>query len=168
MTTSCDGLASSRSMPLPTAWPSLAEEGGESAEAAPNDPCYRTLFEASDSGMCIVKMLLDDEDRPVDYRFLLINSAFEAQTGLRDALGKSMRAMRPDHEAHWFEIYGKVALTGVGRRTAVSCSGRGVAARSREARRRGARKSTSEPHTRRDLLLLVEEGTLRSSGLLAV
>ena len=26
--------------------------------------------------------------------------------------GKLMRDLAPDHEAHWFEIYGKVALTG--------------------------------------------------------
>ena len=57
-------------------------------------------------------MLFDPDNVPIDYRFLEINPAFEAQTGLRDAQGKRMRDLAPDHEAHWFEIYGKVALTG--------------------------------------------------------
>ena len=48
----------------------------------------------------------------LDYRFLEINASFEKQTGLHDAKGKLMRSLAPNHEAHWFEIYGKVALTG--------------------------------------------------------
>ena len=57
-------------------------------------------------------MVFDADNRPIDYRFLEINPAFEAQTGLRDARGKLMRSLAPDHEEHWFQIYGKVALTG--------------------------------------------------------
>jgi signal transduction histidine kinase len=48
----------------------------------------------------------------VDYRFLEINPAFEAQTGLKNARGRLMKELAPEHEAHWFEIYGQVALTG--------------------------------------------------------
>jgi PAS domain S-box-containing protein len=43
---------------------------------------------------------------------LLINPSFEKQTGLRDAAGKRMREFAPDHEEHWFETYGRIALTG--------------------------------------------------------
>lgn len=57
-------------------------------------------------------MLFDDRNQPVDYRFLEINLAFEKQTGLEHALGKTARELKPDLEAHWFEVYGKVALTG--------------------------------------------------------
>jgi signal transduction histidine kinase len=53
-----------------------------------------------------------DGDVPVDYRFLEINPAFEKRTGLKNARGRLMRELAPDHEAHWFEIYGHVALTG--------------------------------------------------------
>ena len=49
---------------------------------------------------------------PVDYRFLEVNPAFEKHTGLRDATGKRIRELAPDHEAHWFETYGRVAETG--------------------------------------------------------
>jgi two-component sensor histidine kinase len=41
-----------------------------------------------------------------------VNEAFVDQTGLHDATGKWMRDLAPDHEPYWFEIYGKVALTG--------------------------------------------------------
>lgn len=73
---------------------------------------YRNLFNSQLEGYCIVEMLFDADERPVDYRFLEINPAFETQTGLLEAKGKRMRELAPEHEEYWFEIYGKVALTG--------------------------------------------------------
>ena len=73
---------------------------------------YRSLFDQMIEGFCVIEVLFDAGERPVDYRFLEINPAFEAQTGLHGAQGKLMRELAPEHEAHWFEIYGKVALTG--------------------------------------------------------
>jgi len=77
---------------------------------------YRALFDAIDHGFCVVEVLFDNQNRPLDYRFLEINATFEAQTGLKDAVGKTMRLLRPDHEAHWFDIYGDIALGGEPRR----------------------------------------------------
>jgi PAS domain S-box-containing protein len=73
---------------------------------------YRTLFNSLIEGFCIIEMVFDADKKPVDYRFLEINEAFEEQTGLHDAQGKLMRDLAPDHEEHWFEIYGKIAVTG--------------------------------------------------------
>lgn len=73
---------------------------------------WELLFNSIDEGFCIIEMIFDEQKKPVDYRFLIINSSFERQTGLRDAVGKRMREFAPDHEEHWFEIYGKIALTG--------------------------------------------------------
>ena len=73
---------------------------------------YRTMFATMIEGFCIIEVLFDADERPIDYLFLEINPAFEAQTGLRNAQGKRMRELAPNHEAHWFEIYGKIALTG--------------------------------------------------------
>ena len=70
------------------------------------------MFSSIDEGFCIIEMIFDGEQRPIDYRFLEINPAFERQTGLRGALGKRMREIAPNHEEHWFEIYGGIALTG--------------------------------------------------------
>ena len=72
---------------------------------------YRSLFTSIDEGFCIIEMLFDGE-RPIDYRFREVNPAFERHTGLADAVGRRMRELVPDHDAHWFEIYGRVALTG--------------------------------------------------------
>jgi PAS domain S-box-containing protein len=73
---------------------------------------YRSLFNSIDEGFCVVEMVFDQNGRPVDYVFLELNPSFEKQTGIRGALGKRMRELAPDLEADWFEIYGRVALTG--------------------------------------------------------
>jgi PAS domain S-box-containing protein len=73
---------------------------------------YRTLFESMEDGFCIIELLFDETNTPIDYRFLEINPAFEQQTGLKQAVGKTARQLIPDLEEHWFEVYGKVALTG--------------------------------------------------------
>jgi PAS domain S-box-containing protein len=73
---------------------------------------YRTLFDSIDEGYCIIEMIFNEQDMPVDYRFLEINPSFEKQTGLRNALGKRMRELAPTHETHWFETYGRIAQTG--------------------------------------------------------
>ncbi|EIZ79523.1 signal transduction histidine kinase [Novosphingobium sp. Rr 2-17] len=73
---------------------------------------YRSLFESIDAGFCIIEMVFDEEERPVDYIFVEANPAFERQTGLLNAAGRSMRDMVPGHEQYWFDIYGKVAKEG--------------------------------------------------------
>ncbi|MEW6117501.1 MAG: EAL domain-containing protein [Nitrospirota bacterium] len=73
---------------------------------------YRTLFNAIDEGFCIIEVMFDEHEKPVDYRFLEINPSFEKQTGLIDAQGKRMRELAPKHEEYWFETYGNIALTG--------------------------------------------------------
>lgn len=73
---------------------------------------YRSLFKSIDEGFCLIKVIFDERSRPVDYRFLEVNPAFERQTGLTDATGKTMRELAPAHEAFWFETYGRVASTG--------------------------------------------------------
>jgi len=73
---------------------------------------YRNLFDTLIEGFCTIEVIFDEQDNPTDYRFLEINEAFAERTGLADAQGKRMRELAPDHEEHWFQIYGKVALTG--------------------------------------------------------
>ncbi len=73
---------------------------------------YRTLFESMDEGFCIIEVLFDASDKPVDYRFLEMNPAFEKHTGLHNAAGKRMRELEPHQEEHWFKTYGRIAMTG--------------------------------------------------------
>lgn len=73
---------------------------------------YRTLFESMEDGFCVIEMLFNENNMPIDYRFLEINPAFEQQTGLEQAVGKTARQLVPTLEDYWFETYGRVALTG--------------------------------------------------------
>jgi signal transduction histidine kinase len=73
---------------------------------------YHNLFDSIDEGYCIIEVLFDDNNIPLDYRFLEVNQSFKRQTGLVDAVGRRMRDMAPAHEQHWFDIYGHIAMTG--------------------------------------------------------
>ena len=86
----------------------LAEAALKKSEAR-----YRSLFESIDEGFCIIDMLFDADGMACDYRFSEINPMFEQQTGLRDVVGKTMLELAPQHERHWFDIYGQVALSGI-------------------------------------------------------
>ena len=77
---------------------------------------YRSLFESIDAGFCVVEMRFAADGTPEDYRFLETNSQFEASTGLQHAEGSWMRILAPNHEQHWFDIYGQVAKTGIATR----------------------------------------------------
>ncbi|MBD2533789.1 EAL domain-containing protein [Nostoc flagelliforme FACHB-838] len=82
------------------------------AALAEQEALYRTLFETMEDGFCVIQMLFDANNTPIDYRFLEINPAFEQQTGLQQAEGKTLRQLVPNMEEFWFKTYGRVALTG--------------------------------------------------------
>ena len=73
---------------------------------------YHNLFTSIAEGFCIIDMIFDERGKPVDFRFLELNPSFEKQSGLHQATGKRMRELVPNLETHWYETYGKVALTG--------------------------------------------------------
>lgn len=77
-----------------------------------NEAKYRRLFQSMDQGFCIIEMIFDADYEPCDYRFIETNPVFEEQTGLKGAVGKTARELVPGLEKHWFELYGKVALSG--------------------------------------------------------
>jgi PAS domain S-box-containing protein len=74
---------------------------------------YRTLFDSMDEGYCIIEVIFDEGENPVDYRFIEVNSAFEKQSGMHDVVGKRMLEFVSEIEEHWLLNYGEVALTGV-------------------------------------------------------
>jgi signal transduction histidine kinase/ActR/RegA family two-component response regulator len=73
---------------------------------------YKTLFDSIDEGFCVIHVLFDAKGGAHDYVFTETNPAFERQTGLHTAVGRSMKSLAPEHEEHWFRIYGDVARTG--------------------------------------------------------
>ena len=72
---------------------------------------FRTLLETVETAFAIVEVKFDATDRPVDYRFIEANPAFERQAGV-NLRGKWVTEFAPDLERFWFDTYGRVALTG--------------------------------------------------------
>ncbi len=73
---------------------------------------YHGLFKTMDQGFCIIEMIFDSANKPVDYLFIEANPMFEKHGGTGNPVGKTIRELVPNMEERWFEIYGKVALTG--------------------------------------------------------
>ncbi len=78
---------------------------------------YRSLFENMLNGFAYCKILLDENNQPIDFVYLEVNDSFEKLTGLRkeDVVGRKAAVVIPGiKETHpeLFNIYGKVALNG--------------------------------------------------------
>jgi PAS domain S-box-containing protein len=75
---------------------------------------YRDLFENITAGFALHEIICDESGTPVDYRFLMVNPAFETLTGLcrETILNRTVQDVLPGTESSWIEIYGRVALTG--------------------------------------------------------
>ncbi len=78
---------------------------------------YRFLFNNMLEGFAYCKIIVDKNNKPVDFEYIEVNDAFEALTGLKKehVTGKrATKAIPGIKKAHpeLFKIYGKVALTG--------------------------------------------------------
>lgn len=73
---------------------------------------HRLLFNSMDEGYCIIEMIHDADGKPIDWRYMQVNPAFERHNGLKDAQGKTIKEMTPDIEQKWMFIYDSVAQTG--------------------------------------------------------
>lgn len=79
---------------------------------------YRSLFDNLNSGFSLNEIIVDADGKPVDYRFLAMNAAFSAMTGLEPAaaIGRRVSEALPGIESeagNWVGVFGAVALTGV-------------------------------------------------------
>ncbi|MEQ7921767.1 PAS domain-containing protein [Xanthomonas sp. WHRI 1810A] len=72
---------------------------------------FSTILETVESAFAIVQVKFDADDRPIDYRFVEANPAFERQAGV-NLRGKWVSEFAPDLEQFWFDTYGHVAKTG--------------------------------------------------------
>ncbi len=75
---------------------------------------FRHLFTHLIDGFALHEIIVDHQGRACDYRFLMVNPAFERLTGLsaERVVGRRVLEVLPQTEAAWIETYGRVALTG--------------------------------------------------------
>ncbi|CAO4153146.1 histidine kinase [Methylorubrum thiocyanatum] len=81
-----------------------------SAESAlrESEERFRTILDTVEAAFAIVQVKFDENDQPVDYRFVEANPAFEREAGV-NLRGKWVTEFAPDLERFWFETYGRVA-----------------------------------------------------------
>jgi PAS domain S-box-containing protein len=75
---------------------------------------YRSLFNAQLDAFALHEIILDREGRPMDYRFLAVNPAFEKILGMpaERILNHTVLELLPGTEPHWIETYSEVARGG--------------------------------------------------------
>ncbi len=79
---------------------------------------YRSLFENMNAGFAYHEVIVDDNNKPIDYKYHEVNPAFEKLTGLKkeDLIGKTVTEAIPGTEndpADWIGKFGNVGLTGI-------------------------------------------------------
>ena len=94
-------------------WELIRRQQSEDAFHA-SEERYRAMITNTINAVALHEMLYDPQGRPSDYRFLLVNPAFEKLTGLASGqvVGKTATQVFPDLEPFWIETYGRVAASG--------------------------------------------------------
>jgi PAS domain S-box-containing protein/putative nucleotidyltransferase with HDIG domain len=66
-------------------------------------------------GLALHEVLYDENGRPCDYRYIDVNPAYEAATGLRadEIIGRTLLEVLPGSESSWFERFEAVVTTGI-------------------------------------------------------
>jgi PAS domain S-box-containing protein len=75
---------------------------------------FRSLFQSMAEGFALCEMIYDEAGRPVDFRYLAVNSAFSTLTGLPvgQVWGRTVREVLPGIESHWIEAFARVVQSG--------------------------------------------------------
>lgn len=111
--------------------PSTSENNGNSREKYPMDEYlpFFTIFENISEGVACCKIILDDNDKPVDFKYLYVNAAFKRLPGLTSLYGKRAAKVIPGIEethSRFFEVCGHVALSGMTEKFEFECKPSGT------------------------------------------
>ena len=82
------------------------------AELRESENRYRTLFNSIDEGFCIIEKVGGEAGEPLDFRYIEANPAFEAQSGARNVVGRTIRQEFPGISEDWYLTYDTVLRTG--------------------------------------------------------
>jgi len=91
----------------------VTEQHVAQAGLAASEEKYRRFFDAMQEGFVLYEIILGQEGRPTDYRFLEVNPAFEALTGLprEKWIGRTLRELALHPEFEWMTTFDSVVLT---------------------------------------------------------
>lgn len=75
---------------------------------------YRMLFETMFSAYALHEIIVNEDNQPINYRFLEVNPAFERITGMKasQVVGKTIYDLFPATDIKTIQTYGEVALYG--------------------------------------------------------
>ena len=81
---------------------------------------YKLLFQQSSAAFAYHKIICDENDVPIDYEFIEVNSAYERLTNRKagELVGKKVTDVFPvilHQEIDWIKVYGDIALNGGGK-----------------------------------------------------
>jgi PAS domain S-box-containing protein len=76
---------------------------------------YRSLFMSMSEGFGLHELVYDETGKPVDYRYLDVNPAFETLTGLsrQAVIGKTHNECLPTDNPIWLERFIRVVHSGI-------------------------------------------------------
>ena len=92
----------------------ITERKQKELELKENEKLYRTLFENMLNGFALCRLIIEN-GKPVDYIYLTVNKAFEAQTGLKNVVGKKVSEVIPgihEKDPKVLETFSRVVKTG--------------------------------------------------------
>jgi PAS domain S-box-containing protein len=76
-----------------------------------NTEKYKMFFSSVDEGFFIIDVIFDDNGQPIDMYYVEANKTATKMLG-QDYTGKHLQEIDPNYEAYWYEVFGRVALTG--------------------------------------------------------
>jgi PAS domain S-box-containing protein len=97
-----------------TAVTDISERVQAKAVLQDSEEKFRLMFNQMVSASALFEVIFDKRDKPEDYRYLMVNPAFEHHTGKKrgEVIGKTLLEVFPETERHWLQSFEKVALTG--------------------------------------------------------
>jgi signal transduction histidine kinase len=72
---------------------------------------YQMLFNSIDQGFFLIDVIFDENGKPIDMQYVEANNKATEMLG-RNFTGMKLKEIDEGYEEYWFEIFGKVALTG--------------------------------------------------------
>ena len=96
----------------------ISEQKEAEQKVKESEEKYRSLFENMNAGFAYHEVIVNDNNEPIDYKYIEVNPGFEKLTGLKkeDLIGKTVTEAIPGTEndpADWIGKFGNVGLTGI-------------------------------------------------------